>query len=128
MRGLFYAVFLRLHRRAIDARRRSSVIRWESLDTLQGDVASDVEDTASFEDLIAEGEAMGRALATLHVEDVACLLLVVVQGFTAHEAAAVVGSTPAAMGKRVGRAKRRLLTVYQAQNTSAWAAMPEGRL
>ena len=124
MRRWLYRV---AYRRVIDTRRRSQVIRWESLDALQADEAAHTDPATSFEDLIAESEAMGRALAVLHMEDVACLLLMIVQGFTAHEAAAVVGSTPAAMSKRVGRAKRRLLTVYQAQNPSESATTPKGR-
>jgi RNA polymerase sigma factor (sigma-70 family) len=125
MRRWLYRV---AYRRMIDTQRRSQVIRWESLDALQVNEAPHADPAASFEDLIAESEAMGRALAVLHMEDVACLLLMVVQGFTAQEAAAVVGSTPAAMGKRVGRAKRRLLTVYQAQNASVPAATTEGQI
>jgi DNA-directed RNA polymerase specialized sigma24 family protein len=46
----------------------------------------------------------------------------VVQGFTAQEAATIIGSSAAAMGKRLGRAKRRLLAAYLAQDASA----PEG--
>lgn len=125
MRRWLYRV---AYRRVIDTRRRSQVIRWESLDALQTDEAAHADPTAAFEDVIAESEAMGRALAVLHMEDVACLLLMVVQDFTAHEAAAVVGSTPTAMGKRVGRAKRRLLTVYQAQNPTESAATPKGQI
>jgi DNA-directed RNA polymerase specialized sigma24 family protein len=61
---------------------------------------------------------MQRALATLNPEDSACLLLMVVQGFTAQEAAAIIGSSATAMGKRIGRAKRRLLSAYLTQNAS----------
>ena len=46
------------------------------------------------------------------------LLLMVVQGFTAQEAAAIIGASATAMGKRIGRAKSRLLSAYLAQNAS----------
>ena len=131
MRRWLYRV---AYRRVIETWRRRQVIRWESLDALRADEAghADPADPAdpvpSFEDMLAESEAMGRALAALPMEDVACLLLMVVQGFTAREAAAAVGSTPTAMSKRVGRAKRRLLTVYQAQNPLGSSATPKGRI
>jgi len=128
MRRWLYRV---AYRRVIETWRRRQVIRWESLDALQADEADHADPAdpaASFEDVLAESEAMGRALAVLPMEDVACLLLMVVQGFTAREAAAAVGSTPTAMSKRVGRAKQRLLTVYQAQNPSGSSATPKGRI
>ena len=127
MRRWLYRV---AYRRVIETWRRRRVIRWESLDALQADEADHADPAdpaASFEDVLAESEAMARALAVLPMEDVACLLLMVVQGFTAREAAAAVGSTATAMSKRVGRAKRRLLTVYQAQNPSGSSATPKGR-
>ncbi len=107
------------YRRAVDSLRRRRLIHWESLhalldfERLPGNSAS-----YSFEELVAESEAMQRALATLSPEDSACLLLMVVQGFTAQEAAAIIGSSATAMGKRIGRAKSRLLSAYLAQNAS----------
>src|SRR5215469_1889055 len=62
MRRWLYRV---AYRRVIDTRRRNQVIRWESLDALQGDEAAGANPTAAFEDLIAESEAMRRALAVL---------------------------------------------------------------
>lgn len=107
------------YRRAIDTLRRRRLIRWESLHDLldRDDVPEDIM-AYSFEDLVAENEAMQRALASLSPEDTACLLLMVVQGFTAQEAAAIIGSSAAALGKRIGRAKRRLLSAYLAQDAS----------
>ena len=116
MRRWLYRV---AYRRAVDSLRRGRLIRWESLhelldfERLPMDRAS-----SSFEELVAESEAMQRALATLTPEDSACLLLMVVQGFTAQEAAAIIGSSATAMGKRIGRANRRLLSAYLAQNAS----------
>ncbi len=122
MRRWLYRV---AYRRAIDTYRRKQVIRWESLDELHADELLDLIASTPFEDVVAESEAMGRALAVLHVEDVASLLLTVVQSFTIQEAAAIVGCSPAAMGKRIGRAKQRLLSVYLAQNPASLAIPPE---
>lgn len=122
MRRWLYRV---AYRRAIDAHRHKQVIHWESLDELHASASLDLTGATSFEDVIAESEAMGRALAGLHVEDVASLLLTVVQSFTIQEAATIVGCSPAAMGKRVGRAKQRLLSAYLAQNPPSLAATPE---
>ncbi len=76
----------------------------------------EIEAVVSFEDQIAESEALGRALAGLAPEDVACLLLIVVQGFTAAEAGQVIGASPQAVAKRIARAKRRLLNAYLAED------------
>jgi RNA polymerase sigma factor (sigma-70 family) len=116
MRRWLYRV---AYRRAVDSLRRRRLIRWESLQvTHDANESFDGEAQRPFEELIAESEAMQRALASLAPEDTACLLLMVVQGFTAQEAAAIIGSSAAAMGKRIGRAKRRLLAAYLAQDAS----------
>lgn len=113
------------YRRAIDVYRRKRVIRWESLDKLNTGEPLDLAVSTSFEDAIAESEAMSHALALLHVEDVASLLLTVVHNFTIQEAAVIVGCSPAAMGKRIWRAKQRLLSAYLAQNPLAPVTPPE---
>lgn len=116
MRRWLYRV---AYRRAVDSLRRGRLIRWESLHELLDFERLPMDRTSSsFEELVAESEAMQRALAILTPEDSACLLLMVVQGFTAQEAAAIIGSSATAMGKRIGRAKRRLLSAYLAQNAS----------
>ncbi len=122
MRRWLYRV---AYRRAIDTYRHKQVIRWESLDELHADELLDLIASTPFEEVVVESEAMGRALAVLHVEDVASLLLTVVQSFTIQEAATIVGCSPAAMGKRIGRAKQRLLSVYLAQNPASLAVSPE---
>jgi DNA-directed RNA polymerase specialized sigma24 family protein len=53
------------------------------------------------------------------------LLLIVVQGFTAAEAAQIIGATPQAVAKRFARAKQRLRAAYLAQNPAAYHAQPE---
>jgi DNA-directed RNA polymerase specialized sigma24 family protein len=56
-------------------------------------------------------------LDALDPHDVACLLLSVVQGFTAAEVAAILQITPAAAKKRLTRAKQRLRAAYFARQT-----------
>jgi RNA polymerase sigma-70 factor, ECF subfamily len=108
--------------RAVSARRRQRLIRWDSLDAntlLESDRLSAFP---GFEDAIVESEAMHTALERLSTEDVACLLLMVVHGFTAAEAAAILGASVPAVAKRLSRAKHRLLAVYLAEETHS----PEG--
>jgi DNA-directed RNA polymerase specialized sigma24 family protein len=100
------------------------LIHWHSLHDLDENDVCEMNPSHSFEGLIAEHDAMRRALEALSVDDVACLLLMIVQGFTAREAAAILDTSPTALGKRIGRAKRRLLSVYLAQNTSISEELP----
>jgi RNA polymerase sigma-70 factor, ECF subfamily len=111
-RWLFHAAYCR----AISARRHGRVLRWESLDQGDPDAYAVYGELVAFEDQVAEADALGAALKGLAPEDVACLLLIVVQGFTAAEAADIMGASTAAVAKRVARAKRRLLNAYLAQN------------
>lgn len=67
-----------------------------------------------FEDQIVESAAMQAALAGLTPKDKTCLLLIVGQGFTAAEAAQIMGDSPQAVAKRISRARQRLLEVYLA--------------
>lgn len=100
---------------AISALRRRRLIQWHPL-AAHEDLPSGAAGESPFEDTVAEGQAMRAALAALAPADAACLLLIVVQGFTAAETAQVVGGTPHAVAKRFARAKQRLRTVYMAQN------------
>jgi RNA polymerase sigma-70 factor, ECF subfamily len=110
-RWLFHVAY----NNAISALRHRRIIRWESLD----DDVSMIAVSEGFEDRVAEEMALRSALATLPPSDIACLLLVVVQGFTTSEAAQVIGISPAAVAKRCLRAKQRLRSIYQAQNALA---------
>lgn len=112
-RWLFHAGY----NRAISALRRRRLIQWLPLES--------VTITLSFEDQLAEGQAVRAALASLAPADAACLLLIVVQGFTAVEAAQIIGATPQAVAKRFARAKARLRAAYLAQNPSAYHSQPE---
>lgn len=107
------------YHRAISALRRRRRIRWESLDLLAGVGAEPAAALPAFEDQIAESEAMHAALARLAPRDAACLLLRVVEGFSAAEAGRIIGATPAVVTKRLSRARQRLRAVYLAQNAAA---------
>lgn len=110
------------HHKAVSARRHRSVIRWESLD-LPG--ASDAPEAAApFEDQLAESQAIHAALASLALEEAACLLLNVVQGFTSAEIAQIIGVSQEACKKRLARAKQRLRAAYFAQNAGREESQP----
>jgi len=103
-RWLFHAAY----NRAISALRRRRLIQWLPLESVRLPI--------SFEDQLIEGQAMRAALATLSPIDAACLLLIIVQGFTAAEAGQIIGASPQAVAKRFSRAKQRLRDAYLAQN------------
>jgi RNA polymerase sigma-70 factor (ECF subfamily) len=109
------------HHKAVSALRHRSVIHWESLD-IPGE--SDSPDAAPFEDQIAESQAIHAALASLALEEAACLLLNVVQGFTSAEIAQIIGISQGACKKRLARAKQRLRAAYFAQNTGREESQP----
>jgi RNA polymerase sigma-70 factor (ECF subfamily) len=116
-RWLFHTAY----RKAISALRRRRLIRWESLDRYDdyGELppTPDHAATPSFEDRLAEGEALRAALDALSPQDAACLLLRVVQGFSAAEVGVIVGATPEVVTKRLSRAKQRLRAAYFAHAT-----------
>jgi RNA polymerase sigma factor (sigma-70 family) len=101
--------------RAISALRRRRLICWESLDERIAIEDEELSSLISFEDQIVENAALQAALNDLSPKDVTCLLLMVVQGFTAAEVAQILGNSPQAIAKRLSRAKRRLLESYLAQ-------------
>jgi RNA polymerase sigma-70 factor (ECF subfamily) len=106
-RWLFHAAY----NRAISALRRRRLIQWLPLESVTLPIV--------FEDQLAEGHAVRAALAALAPADAACLLLIIVQGFTAAEAGQIIGASPQAVAKRFSRAKQRLRNVYLAQNPQA---------
>lgn len=110
------------HHKAVSALRHRSVIRWESLDIASDSDAPD--HAAPFEDQIAENQAIHAALASLALEEAACLLLNVVQGFTSAEIAQIIGISQDACKKRLSRAKQRLRAAYFAQNTGREESLP----
>lgn len=104
------------HHKAVSALRRRKLIRWESLDTPDGHERAGAATAASFEEQIAEGEAVRAALASLSADEASCLLLNVVQGFTSAEIAQIIGVSSEASKKRLSRAKQRLRAAYFAQD------------
>jgi RNA polymerase sigma-70 factor (ECF subfamily) len=114
-RWLFHVAY----RRAVSVLRHDSVLRWESLDVMPAPESDRIREPVPFDDQIAEGEVLRKALAELGPQDAACLLLNVVQGFTAMEIASILDITPFAAKKRVARAKQRLRDAYFAENVGA---------
>lgn len=112
-RWLFHVAY----RRAVSVQRRGHVLHFESLDAAPGpEVGQFYDEPVPFDDRIAEGEVLHKALAGLGAQDAACLLLNVVQGFTAMEIAAILDITPPAAKKRIFRAKQRLRDAYFAES------------
>ena len=103
------------YHRAISALRRHRLLFFESFEA-RGEHHPDYPDSSgSFESDIAEREVLHAALASLSPVDVACLMLRVVQGFSAAEAGAILGASPATIHKQLFRAKERLRKAYLAQ-------------
>ncbi len=97
------------YRRAVDLLRRRRLVRWEPLDPI---VETETGDLPPFEDRVIEGEALRDALAELSPQDVVCLLLRVVHGFSAAEAGDIVGASAEVITKRLSRARSRLRAAY----------------
>jgi RNA polymerase sigma-70 factor (ECF subfamily) len=93
---------------ALSQLRRRRLIRWESLDVLPEPLV----EGDGFEDRVVETDALNIALATLAPQDVACLLLRVVNGFSAAETGHILGVSPANVDTRLARAKQRLRAAY----------------
>jgi RNA polymerase sigma-70 factor (ECF subfamily) len=110
------------YRRAISLRRHDSVLAWESIEQLIASAAVTVSSTNAFEERVAEDDALAAALAALAPLDAACVLLHVVQGFTAPEIAQILDVSPDAAKKRIWRATERLRVAYFAHE-----GMPAGR-
>ena len=107
------------YHKGISALRHRRLIRWESLESIGRSLARAGASEAPFEDQVVESEALRAALARLSPQDSACLLLRVVQGFSAAEVGQIVGATPETVTKRLSRARQRLRTVYLAHNAPA---------
>ena len=95
---------------AISMLRHHRLIRWEPLDNHAEALP---EEGMSFEDHLAESDLLGAALARLAPQDAACLLLRVVHGFNAREAAQILNTTPDNVHTRLARAKQRLRAAYE---------------
>ena len=104
------------YRRAVDLLRRRRLVRWEALDPI---AEMETGNLPPFEDQIIEGEALRAALAELPSQDVACLLLRVVHGFSAAEVGEIMGASAEVITKRLSRARQRLRVAYLKQNPSS---------
>jgi RNA polymerase sigma factor (sigma-70 family) len=111
-------VFRAGYHRAMSALRRRRVIRWEALESDDEGELPLPDHAAPFEERVIEHATLAAALATLSASDAACLILIVVQGFTPAEVAAIVGKTPAAVAKQFARARLRLHHAYLAQDAT----------
>ena len=107
---LFHAAYCN----AISTMRRGRVVHFISLEEVD-DTALLTSSDSAFEERIAEGDALRQALVTLSPQDTACLLLRVVQRFSANEVGHIIGIAPEAVTKRLSRAKIRLRAAYLAQ-------------
>ena len=110
-------LFAVAHARAVNALRRRRLIRWESLDQPEIDESAYPRAPLAFEDQVAEGLVLRAALAHLPVDHAVCLLLNIVQGFSAAEIAQIMGITPEASKKRLSRARQRLRAAYFAEDS-----------
>jgi RNA polymerase sigma-70 factor (ECF subfamily) len=119
-RWLFQAAY----HRGISALRRRRIIRWESLEAQHAQVPEAFAVAEMFEDAFAEREAVREALARLAPQDVACLLLRVVQGFGIAEIGEIVGASEEAIHKRLARAKQRLRHSYLDQEAAPTPKAP----
>lgn len=107
-------LFAVTYHRAVSLLRHKRVIAWQPLDEATPQV--DVSGRLPFEEYVVESAALQSALASLEPEDAACLLLNLVQGYSAGEIARTLEITPEAARKRTSRALQRLRTAYSQQN------------
>lgn len=113
-RWLFHVAY----RRAISTLRHDTVLRFESLDVTPAPTPRRYFEPLAFDDQIAESDLLRKALAELGPQDAACLLLNVVQGFTALEIASILDINVLAAKKRLTRAKQCLREAYFAESVS----------
>ena len=109
-RWLFHVAYCRV----MSSLRHRSVIIWESLDPTSGRATTE-ETPLSFEERLVEGDSLRQALSKLEPTDIACLLLRIIEGFSAVEIAQLTDITPDAARKRLSRAMRRLRAAYFAE-------------
>jgi RNA polymerase sigma-70 factor (ECF subfamily) len=111
-RWLFHVAYCR----AAAVWRHNRVLQFESLDVTPAPEVDRFNESEPFEDRVAESELLCKSLAELGPQDTACLLLNVVQGFTAWVIASFLDISLLAAKKRVSRAKQRLREAYFAEN------------
>lgn len=94
---------------AVQARWRNRRIHWQPLADLENTSWAAVEAPDS---MVMDRELVHQALSKLPRERAACLLLHVKEGFSYEEVAAIMGSTPEAVRKRIARAKEQFRAHY----------------
>ncbi|MFI5273477.1 MAG: RNA polymerase sigma factor [Ktedonobacterales bacterium] len=94
---------------ALTLLRRRRLIRWESLESLREPL---LDGHDAFDEQLAEHDALQSALDTLSPQDVACLLLRVVHGFSAAETGLILDTSADNVNNRLARAKQRLRAAY----------------
>jgi RNA polymerase sigma-70 factor (ECF subfamily) len=122
-RWLWHAAY----QRAISILRRRRVIDWQSLDAEDQDDVLWADGAIPFEEQIAAGDEVAALLARLEPQDAACLILKVLNGYSAIEMAQILDITPEAARKRLSRATQRLRTVYFARQAVVAPGAREGR-
>ena len=94
---------------ALSLLRRQRRFRWEPLDGVSDTL---IEPGGDFTQRVVERDALAAALDTLSPQDVACLLLRVVHGFSAAETGAILNTSAENVNNRLARAKQRLRAAY----------------
>jgi RNA polymerase sigma-70 factor (ECF subfamily) len=94
---------------AISLLRRRRLIRWESLDCLDG---PELPGEEGFDEQLVESDALRAALRQLAPQDAACLLLRIVHGFSAAEVGLILNTSADNVNNRLARAKQRLRAAY----------------
>ncbi len=112
-----YWLFRVAYHRAMSALRRRRLIRWESLEASHERQPEVFSAALTFESDIVEREALRAALERLAPQDVACLFLRLVQGFSPGEIGQILGASSGQISKRLSRAKQRLRSIYLAQES-----------
>ncbi len=101
---------------AVQARWRNRRIHWQPLANLENTSWAATEAPDS---MVMDRELVHLALSRLPRERAACLLLHVKEGFSYEEVAAIMGSTPEAVRKRIARAKEQFRAHYDAAGKEA---------
>ncbi len=112
--------------RAKDYMRHRARLRWTLLDTAEIEPAEPERffEPVRFEDRIAEGEVLRKALDSLAGRDAACVLLTRIEGFTCKELVDIIGfPSYEASKKALARAMKRFRDAYFDHNGG-----PEGQV
>lgn len=107
-RWLFHVAY----QRAVSVRRHRAVLTWQSIDADNPPELPAHALPVPFEDRLADEDTIHRVLAQLDPSEAACVILKVVQGFTAPEIAQILDISSDAARQRLSRALRQLRAAY----------------